>query len=90
MKGRTLRTVLILVLVMVVVIAAVNAVTSDQSETTQVRYDEFIERLEQGEVESINVQPERGVLIVTGRFTDQNEDETSLHLFLTLRLRLVS
>ncbi|GAF22155.1 LOW QUALITY PROTEIN: cell division protein FtsH [Bacillus sp. JCM 19047] len=76
MKGRTLRTVLILVLVMVVVIAAVNAVTSDQSETTQVRYDEFIERLEQGEVESINVQPERGVLIVTGRFTDQNEDET--------------
>ncbi|MED4126824.1 MULTISPECIES: ATP-dependent zinc metalloprotease FtsH [Shouchella] len=75
MKGRTLRTVLILVLVMVVVIAAVNAVTSDQSETTQVRYDEFIERLEQGEVESINVQPERGVLIVTGRFTDQNEDE---------------
>lgn len=75
MKGRTLRTVLILVLVMVVVIAAVNAVTSDQTETSEVRYDEFVERLEQGEVESINVQPERGVLIVTGRFTDQNEDE---------------
>ncbi|MFS0784825.1 ATP-dependent zinc metalloprotease FtsH [Shouchella sp. 1P09AA] len=75
MKGRTLRTVLILVLVMVVVIAAVNAVTSDQTETSEVRYDEFVERLEQGEVESINVQPERGVLIVTGRFIDQNEDE---------------
>ncbi|UTR08404.1 ATP-dependent zinc metalloprotease FtsH [Alkalihalobacillus sp. LMS6] len=60
---------------MVVVIAAVNAVTSDQTETSEVRYDEFVERLEQGEVESINVQPERGVLIVTGRFTDQNEDE---------------
>ncbi len=60
---------------MLIVIAAVQSVTGDQTETSEVRYDEFIERLEQGDVENMHVQPERDVLVVTGQFTDQTEDE---------------
>ncbi len=60
---------------MLIVIAAVQSVTGDQTETSEVRYDEFIERLEQGDVENMHVQPERDVLVVTGQFTDQSEDE---------------
>lgn len=75
MKGRTLRTIIIFTLVLLVVIAAVNTMTRDQTDTEEVRYDQFIERLEQGEVVNMNVQPERGVLIITGQFADQGEDE---------------
>lgn len=75
MKGRTLRTIIILTIVLLVVVAAVNTMTRDQTETEEVTYDQFIERLEQGEIANMNVQPERGVLIVTGQFVDQGEDE---------------
>ncbi|WP_054711935.1 ATP-dependent zinc metalloprotease FtsH [Bacillus sp. JCM 19041] len=73
--NRTVRTIIILTILMLIVIAAVQSVTGDQTETSEVRYDEFIERLEQGDVENMHVQPERDVLVVTGQFTDQSEDE---------------
>ncbi|WP_078393350.1 ATP-dependent zinc metalloprotease FtsH [Shouchella patagoniensis] len=73
--NRTVRTIIILTILMLIVIAAVQSVTGDQTETSEVRYDEFIERLEQGDVENMHVQPERDVLVVTGQFTDQTEDE---------------
>ncbi len=73
--NRTVRTIVILTILMLIIIAGVQSFSNDPTETQQVRYDEFLEKLEQGEVENITVQPERSVLVVTGQFAGQKDGE---------------
>lgn len=73
--NRTVRTIVILTILMLIIIAGVQSFSNDPTETQQVRYDEFLEKLEQGEVENITVQPERSVLVVTGQFAGQTDGE---------------
>ncbi|SDC71075.1 ATP-dependent zinc metalloprotease FtsH [Shouchella lonarensis] len=73
--NRTVRTIIIFTLLLLIVMAAVQSLSGDRTETKEVRTDEFLQRLDKGEVKSVEVKPERSVFIVTGRFTDSKKDE---------------
>ncbi|WP_088105916.1 ATP-dependent zinc metalloprotease FtsH [Halalkalibacter urbisdiaboli] len=73
--NRIFRNTIFYLLIFLVIIGIVSVFSSDQAQTEEVTFSEFTERLEQGEVRSLTVKPDRQVYLVTGQFTDQGEDE---------------
>src|SRR5690625_3700247 len=72
--NRIFRNVIFYLLIFLVIIGIVSVVNSDQTTTETVKFAEFNQRLEQGQVRNLAVKPERQVYLVTGQFTDQEED----------------
>ncbi|WP_059103609.1 ATP-dependent zinc metalloprotease FtsH [Shouchella shacheensis] len=73
--SRIFRNVVIFGLLFLVIIVVIQSVSGDGLTTDEVSYENFMERLEQGEVENLTVKPERQVFLVTGQFTGMEEDE---------------
>jgi cell division protease FtsH len=75
MKHRVLRNTVFYLLIFLVIIGIVSVINNDQSEVTELNYNEFTEGLEQGTIESFSVKPERDVYLVRGQLVDAPEDE---------------
>lgn len=56
------------------IIGIVSVLNSDQTTTEQVKFAQFNEKLEQGQVRNLTIKPERQVYLITGQFTDTEED----------------
>ncbi|MDQ0209224.1 ATP-dependent zinc metalloprotease FtsH [Alkalicoccobacillus murimartini] len=75
MKHRVLRNTVFYLLIFLVIIGIVSVINNDQSEVTELNYNEFTEGLEQGTIESFSVKPERDVYLVRGQLVDAPKDE---------------
>ncbi|WP_100405952.1 ATP-dependent zinc metalloprotease FtsH [Bacillus solitudinis] len=73
--NRIFRNTIFYLLIFLVIIGIVSVFSSDQTQTEEVTFSQFIERLEQGDVRSLTVKPDRQVYLVTGQFTNQENDE---------------
>ncbi|WEG17052.1 ATP-dependent zinc metalloprotease FtsH [Alkalihalophilus pseudofirmus] len=73
--NRIFRNTIFYLLIFLVIVGIVSVFNSDQTETENVSFNEFAERLENGQVQELSVKPERQVYLVRGQFNDQAEDE---------------
>ncbi|KAB2329150.1 ATP-dependent zinc metalloprotease FtsH [Bacillus mesophilum] len=73
--NRIFRNTIFYLLIFLVIIGVVSFFNGGNEPTEPMSYDEFVQRLESGEIESVSLQPERGVFAVTGKLTSQEEGE---------------
>ncbi|KYG33319.1 ATP-dependent zinc metalloprotease FtsH [Alkalihalobacillus trypoxylicola] len=73
--NRIFRNTIIYLLIFLVIIGIVNVINSDQTTTNEISFDDFQQRLSQGDVTNLTAKPERSVYLITGQFNDSKEDE---------------
>ncbi|SEN83480.1 membrane protease FtsH catalytic subunit [Mesobacillus persicus] len=73
--NRIFRNTIFYLLIFLVIIGVVSFFNGSNQPTVPVAYDQFIEDLENGKVESLTIQPERGVYEVRGQMVGA-EDES--------------
>ena len=74
--NRIFRYTIFYVLILLVIIGIFGTFNSGNSTVKELDYYKFFEELDNGKVESVNVQPVNGVLSVTGTLKDAKEGET--------------
>ncbi|WP_052254965.1 ATP-dependent zinc metalloprotease FtsH [Salinicoccus sp. YB14-2] len=68
---------IILILVLVVIMFGIFSQFNGSSELEEeLQYNEFIEQLESGNVEEMNIKPDRNVYLIEGRLSGQEEQES--------------
>jgi cell division protease FtsH len=73
--NRIFRNTIFYLLVFLVIIGVVSYFNNSNEPTENIKYNEFITHLEDGEVESFSIQPERGVYEVRGKLTGYSEEQ---------------
>jgi cell division protease FtsH len=73
--NRIFRNTIFYLLVFLVIIGVVSYFNNSNEPTENIKYNEFITHLEDGEVESFSIQPERGVYQVRGQLTGYEEEQ---------------
>ena len=73
--NRIFRNTVFYLLVLLVLIGIISIFTNGQETNNKMTYNEFITHLENGDVESIEVQPERQVYYITGKLKSYSENE---------------
>ncbi|MGM0847004.1 MAG: ATP-dependent zinc metalloprotease FtsH [Bacillota bacterium] len=73
--NRIFRNTIFYLLVFLVIIGVVSYFNDSSEPTENIKYNEFITHLEDGEVESFSIQPERGVYQVRGQLTGYEEEQ---------------
>ncbi|WP_113928197.1 ATP-dependent zinc metalloprotease FtsH [Bacillus sp. P14.5] len=73
--NRIFRNTIFYLLVFLVIIGVVSYFNNSNEPTENIKYNEFITHLEDGEVESFSIQPERGVYQVRGKLTGYEEEQ---------------
>ncbi len=73
--NRIFRNTIFYLLIFLVVIGVVSFFNGSNQQTEPMAYDQFLSKLEQGDVKSISLQPERGVYAIKGQLSDYGEDE---------------
>jgi cell division protease FtsH len=76
--NRIFRNTIFYLLIFLVIIGVVSFFNGNNEPTEKISYDKFIDYLEAGEVESITIQPERGVYEVSGKLKSYEEGKTFL------------
>ncbi|TCN17313.1 ATP-dependent zinc metalloprotease FtsH [Mesobacillus foraminis] len=76
--NRIFRNTIFYLLIFLVIIGVVSFFNGSNEPTKHLPYNEFVDRLENGDVESLTIQPERGVYEVRGKMENAEEDETFL------------
>ncbi len=74
--NRIFRNTIFYLLIFLVIIGVVSFFSGGNQPTNNLSYDQFIERLENGEVVKLTMQPERGVLEVRGQLKGYEEGES--------------
>ncbi len=74
--NRIFRNTIFYLLIFLVVVGIVSFFNGNNNDVKQLRYDQFTEALQKGEVESLTMQPKNQVLVLQGKLTGYN-DETS-------------
>ncbi|WP_078556516.1 ATP-dependent zinc metalloprotease FtsH [Bacillus alkalicellulosilyticus] len=73
--NRIFRNTIFYLLIFLVIVAIVSFFSGDQTQTEPLATDQFLEHLENGEVVSFSVKPERQVYVVRGQLVGQPEGE---------------
>ncbi|WP_421382575.1 ATP-dependent zinc metalloprotease FtsH [Bacillus salacetis] len=73
--NRIFRNTIFYLLVFLVIIGVVSYFNNSNEPTENIKYNEFLTHLENGEVESFSIQPERGVYQVRGQLTGYSEEQ---------------
>ncbi|WP_445613330.1 ATP-dependent zinc metalloprotease FtsH [Geobacillus sp. YF-1] len=73
--NRILRNTIFYLLIFLVVIGVVSFFNGTNQRTEPMTYDRFITHLENGDVESFSIKPERGVYEIKGRLRTYNEGQ---------------
>ncbi|WLR50920.1 ATP-dependent zinc metalloprotease FtsH [Bacillus tianshenii] len=76
--NRIFRNTIFYLLIFLVVIGVVSFFNGSNQQTETLTYDEFQSALEQGDVSSITVKPERNVYEIQGKLSSYEEDQTFL------------
>ncbi|KQL27413.1 ATP-dependent zinc metalloprotease FtsH [Cytobacillus solani] len=71
--NRIFRNTIFYLLIFLVIIGVVSFFNGNNEPTKQVSYDEFVTHLENGDIKSITMQPERGVFEVKGQLEGYEE-----------------
>jgi len=74
--NRIFRNTIFYLLIFLVIIGVVSFFNGSNQPTQPVAYNEFIQDLENGEVQSLTIQPERGVYEVRGQMKGAQENES--------------
>jgi len=74
--NRIFRNTIFYLLIFLVIIGVVSFFSGGNQATNNLSYDQFIEKLENGEVSKLTMQPERGVLEVRGQLKGYKEGES--------------
>ncbi|MCF6411903.1 ATP-dependent zinc metalloprotease FtsH [Pseudalkalibacillus salsuginis] len=74
--NRIFRNTIFYLLIFLVVVGIVSFFNGNNNDVKQLRYDQFTEALQKGEVESLTMQPKNQVLVLQGKLTGYN-DQTS-------------
>lgn len=75
MKYRVFRNTIFYLLIFLVIIGIVSVINTDQNTVKDLNYNEFTQELEQGNVETFSIKPERDVYLVRGQLVGAEEDE---------------
>lgn len=75
MKYRVFRNTIFYLLIFLVIIGIVSVINTDQNTVEDLNYNQFTEQLEQGNVETFSIKPERDVYLVRGQLVGAEEDE---------------
>ncbi|WYP26657.1 ATP-dependent zinc metalloprotease FtsH [Alkalihalobacillus sp. FSL W8-0930] len=75
MKYRVFRNTIFYLLIFLVIIGIVSVINTDQNTVEELNYNQFTEQLEQGNVETFSIKPERDVYLVRGQLVGAEEDE---------------
>lgn len=75
MKYRVFRNTIFYLLIFLVIIGIVSVINTDQNTVDDLNYNQFTEQLEQGNVETFSIKPERDVYLVRGQLVGAEEDE---------------
>ncbi|MGM9927983.1 MAG: ATP-dependent zinc metalloprotease FtsH [Bacillus sp. (in: firmicutes)] len=73
--NRIFRNTIFYLLILLVIIGIVSIFTNNNETDKQITQDQFFESLENGDVESFSLQPERNVYIVSGQLKDAKQGE---------------
>ncbi|MCM3671567.1 ATP-dependent zinc metalloprotease FtsH [Mesobacillus maritimus] len=74
--NRIFRNTIFYLLIFLVIIGVVSFFNGSNQPTQPIAYHEFIDNLENGQVESLTIQPERGVYEVRGQMKGAEENES--------------
>ncbi|MBY0095460.1 ATP-dependent zinc metalloprotease FtsH [Mesobacillus maritimus] len=74
--NRIFRNTIFYLLIFLVIIGVVSFFNGSNQPTQPIAYNEFIQDLENGEVQSLTIQPERGVYEVRGQMKGAEENES--------------
>lgn len=66
---------IVYILLLLVVIGIVSLLSGTGQETKPMKFDEFQQRLADGKVKSLTLQPEGGVYVIKGQLTNAKKDE---------------
>ncbi|MBM0067758.1 ATP-dependent zinc metalloprotease FtsH [Alkalicoccobacillus gibsonii] len=75
MKYRVFRNTIFYLLIFLVIIGIVSVINTDQNTVKDLNYNQFTQELEQGNVETFSIKPERDVYLVRGQLVGAKEDE---------------
>ena len=81
--NRIFRNTIFYLLIFLVIIGVVSFFNGGNQATNNLSYDQFIEKLENGEVSKLTMQPERGVLEVRGQLEGYKEGRALSPIFRT-------
>ncbi|EIJ80068.1 ATP-dependent Zn protease FtsH [Bacillus methanolicus PB1] len=73
--NRIFRNTIFYLLIFLVIIGVVSFFNGNNQPREHISYDQFIEHLENGDVKSLSMQPERGVYEVRGKLKGYDEDK---------------
>ncbi|WP_080843574.1 ATP-dependent zinc metalloprotease FtsH [Cytobacillus gottheilii] len=73
--NRIFRNTIFYLLIFLVIIGVVSFFNGGNEPAEPMSYDTFVEHLENGDIESVSLQPERGVFAVTGQLESQEEGQ---------------
>ena len=74
--NRIFRNTIFYLLILLVIIGIVSIFTNNNQTSNNITQNQFFQYLENGDVESFSLQPERNVYVVTGQLKDAKEGET--------------
>ena len=74
--NRIFRNTIFYLLILLVIIGIVSIFTNNNETSNNITQDKFFEYLENGEVESFSLQPERNVYVVTGQLKNAEEGKS--------------
>ncbi|WP_209125617.1 ATP-dependent zinc metalloprotease FtsH [Alkalihalobacillus sp. BA299] len=73
--NRIFRNTIFYLLIFLVIVGIVSVFSGDQTETTPMTVDQFYEKLQNGEVTTLSLKPERQVYLVRGQLVNSPEGE---------------
>lgn len=73
--SRIFRNTIFYLLIFLVIIGVVSFFNGSNQPTEPMSYNDFVEHLDNGDIESVSLQPERGVFEVTGKLKSQEEGQ---------------
>ncbi|TSB45029.1 ATP-dependent zinc metalloprotease FtsH [Alkalicoccobacillus porphyridii] len=74
MNNRVFRNTIFYLLIFLVIIGIVSVINTDQSDIEELNYNDFTQRLEQGDVDTFSIKPEREVYLIRGQFEGAEDD----------------
>ena len=74
--NRIFRNTIFYLLIFLVIVGVVSVFSGPNNHVQSLTYDEFQEKLANGEIQSLTMQPERGVFVIEGTLVGAEEGET--------------
>lgn len=76
--NRFFRNTIFYLLILLVTVGIINFIATSGQEASEIKYSEFIQQLHANQIESMTIQPERGVWFIEGKYhegvADNNRD----------------